>query len=172
MIFAQDTPPSGLGAFNVNWKSFVFQLITFLIVLAVFKRWVLPPLVRTLEGRRQAVEQSLLQAKKTEETLAMAESKASQIISSAREQADASLAEANAQAKDVIAAAGNAAEAQAQRIVKDAEKRLAQEHQKLHDELKGELAEMVAVTTEKILRKKLDSSQDRRLIEASLKELV
>ena len=64
---------SGIGAFNINLKSFIFQLVTFVIVLLVFKRWVLPPLIKTLEDRRQTLEKSLTQAKETEEALARAE---------------------------------------------------------------------------------------------------
>ena len=105
---------SGIGAFNINLKSFVFQLITFVIVLLVFKRWVLPPLLKTLEDRRQTLERSLTQA----------------------------------------------------------ESRRASERTKLHQELKAELADLVANATETILRQKLDEKTDRKLIEQSLREIA
>ena len=67
--FAQAS--GGIGAFNLNLKSFLFQLITFALVLLVLKRWVLPPLMKTMENRRLALEQSLADAKATEEALAL-----------------------------------------------------------------------------------------------------
>lgn len=163
---------SGIGAFNINLKSFIFQLVTFLIVLLVFKRWVLPPITKTLEARRQTVEESLTKAKETEEALAKAEQKAEDILQKARGQADQSLTEANKHAKELISKAESSADVQAQRIIKEAQERLAQERDKLHDQLKGELADLVVLTTEKVLRQKINELEDRRLIEDSLKEVV
>ncbi|MBI2009183.1 F0F1 ATP synthase subunit B [Candidatus Saccharibacteria bacterium] len=163
---------SGIGAFNINLKSFIFQLITFVIVLLVFKRWVLPPLIKTLEDRRQTLEKSLIQAKETEEALARAEAKAEEIITKARTQADNALRDAKKSAEGVIVDAETAAAQRAALIIKDAQAQLAQERAKLHEELKAELAELVANATEVVLRQKLDEKNDRKLIEQSLREIA
>lgn len=167
-----DSPQSGISAFNINLKSFIFQLITFVIVLLIIKRWVLPPLTKTLEDRRQMLEKSLVQAKETEETLAQAEEQAGQILHKSREQADTALSEAKAQAREVVAKAETDAQVQALRIIKEAEAQLAQERAKLRDELKTELAGLVTEATEKVLRSKLTASDDKRLIEEGIKELA
>ena len=83
---------NGISAFNLNLKSFLFQLTTFMIVLLVIRRWVLPKIVETLEKRRETLERSLAQARQTEEMLAIAEVKAAELIAKARAQADESLA--------------------------------------------------------------------------------
>jgi F-type H+-transporting ATPase subunit b len=163
---------SGFGAFNINVKSFIFQLITFVLVLIMFKKWVLPPLMKTIDARRQAVEESLTKAKQTEEALAKAEEKSAQIIKAAREQADRSLAEVSAQAKDIIAKAEAAAGVQAQRLVEEATEQLGHERLKLEEQLRGELADLVIMTTEKVLRQKIDKKQDVLLVENAIKELV
>lgn len=163
---------SGIGAFNINLKSFLFQLVTFVIVLLILKRWVLPPLMATMEKRRQTLEKSLEQAKATEEALARAESRAEEIIAKARTAADEALAEGRKTAEGLIANAETAAAERAALIIKDAEARLDQERQQLRTELRAELAELVADATEKILRQKLDDQADRALIEQSLKELA
>jgi F-type H+-transporting ATPase subunit b len=162
---------SGISSLGINLKGFVFQLITFVIVLLILRRWVFPKLVATLEARRKTLEESLVQARQTEETLHQAEAKAGEILQAARVQADAALAEANTRAEEIIAKGEAAASERAARIVKEAEERLAQEHQKLYSELKKELAGLVAVATEKVLRKKINEREDRALIESSLKEL-
>ncbi len=163
---------SGIGAFHINLKSFIFQLVTFLIVLMIFKRWILPPLQKTLEDRRSTLEQSLQNAKETEDKLAKAEGKVQEVLKQAREQADIALANANAQAKDVIAKAEIKAEEQAKRIVSETEGRLAQEREELHSQLKAELADLVIATSEKVLRKKIDEQEDRSLVENALKDLA
>ena len=162
----------GIGAFNINFKSFLFQLATFVIVLLVLRRWVFPKLTATIEARRQTVEESLVKAKETEEALAQAEDKAGQMIKVAREQADRALADANAQAKDIIAKAEVAANAQAKRLIDEAQDRLGQEHLKLQEQLKAELTDMVIMSTEKVLRQKINDEEDRRLVEVAVKELA
>jgi F-type H+-transporting ATPase subunit b len=139
---------SGLGAFHVNLKDFVIQLFTFVIVLLVLRKWVVPKLVATMEQRQQTLENSLKQAKQTEEALARAETKVEEILSAARQQAAAE---------------------RAALIIKDAETRLGEEREKLHQQLRGELAELVADATEKVIDEKLDAKRDMSLIERALK---
>lgn len=166
-----DTSSGGISSLGVNLKAFIFQLITFLLVLFILRRWVFPKLVATLESRRDALERSLEQAKETEATLQAAEEKAGKLLHQAREQADASLADATKKAESVIAGAESSAAERAGRIIKEAEVHLDQERQRLHQELRAELADLVVQTTEKVVRQKLDENGDRRLVESMLKEL-
>lgn len=168
---AESSGSSGISSLGVNLKSFLFQLITFLIVLLILRRWVFPKLVATLEARRQALEASLIQAKQTEEALQQAETKAGEMLHQARVQADAILAEAGAKVEDIIAKGETAASERGARIIAEAEERLGLERERLHRELRGELADLVTAATEKVLRQKVDQQQDRKLIEQSLKEL-
>lgn len=163
---------SGIGAFNINLRSFLFQLATFVIVLLVLRRWVFPKLTATIEARRRALEESLVKAKETEEALTRAEAQAGQIIKAAREQADRAMSDANNQAKDIIAKAEATADAHAKRLVEEANERLSHEHLKLQEQLKGELTDLVVMTTEKVLRQKVNQAEDRRLVERQVKELV
>lgn len=162
---------SGIGAFNVNLKAFLFQLATFVLVLLVLKRWVFPKLVATLEERRKTLEQSLVDARKTREALSQAEDQVSKLLSQAREQADQALSDAQAQGKELVKSAEAAAEQRADRLLKEAMSQIEQEKIKLREELKGELADLVVTTTEKVLRKKIDIKEDSRLIEQSIREL-
>lgn len=167
-----DSSTSGISSLGINLKGFVFQLITFLIVLAILQRWVFPKLVATLEERRKTLEESLIQAKLTEETLAKAEARADDILAKARAQADEAIAEAKTRAEEIIAASEKAADERGARIIQEAEGRLSQERERLHSELRAELAGLVVATTEKVLREKINEKEDRRLIEDSLKELA
>lgn len=162
---------SGIGAFNINLKSFIFQLVTFVIVVLVFKKWLLPPIVKTLEERRKTLEKSLTDAKATEEALARAETQADEILAKARGAADQAITEGRKSAEGIVASAEESAAKRAALIVKEAEAHLDQERRQLREELRAELAELVADATEKIIRQKLDAEADRKLIEQSLKDI-
>lgn len=172
--FAQAQEPSGSGsisAFNLNLKSFLFQLVTFLLVLLVLRRWVLPKLVSTLEQRRETLEKSLTQAKETEEALARAEARAEEILARARSQADESLRSAKKTAEGIVADAETVAAKRSQLIIEEVQAQLLQEKANLRLELRDELAELVADTAEKIIRQKLNNTSDRSLIERTLQEV-
>jgi F-type H+-transporting ATPase subunit b len=161
----------GISSLGLNVKSFIFQLITFLIVLGILWKWVFPKLIATLEERRKVLEESLEQARKTEETLHTTEANAEQILNRARAEADAALHDANNRAKEIIAEAEKSGESAGARIIKEAESHLAQERNKLRDEIKEELADLVVETTEKVIGKRLSAQEDLGLIENSIKEL-
>lgn len=162
---------SGIGAFNINLKGFLFQLLTFVLVLLVLKRWVFPKLISTLEARRQTLEQSLKDADKTREALAKAENDVSKLLAEARDQADQALADAAAQGKDVVAKAEAAAQARANRLLDEAKTQIDQERNKLRAELKNELSSLVVTATEKVLSSKINDAEDKKLIERTIKEM-
>ena len=161
----------GIGAFNLNVKSFLFQLVTFVIVLLVLRRYAFPKLIKTIEERRKVLEDSLKNAKETEKTLASAEVTAGEILQKAREDADKIISEASVKSKEIVANAEETARQQAERIINEAQERIGQEHIKLRDKLKKELADLVVLATEKVLRTKLSDQQDRQLVESAIKEL-
>ena len=164
-----ESSSSGISSLGINLKAFIFQLITFVIVLLILRRFALPKIVKTLEDRRRALEKSLTDAKQIEETLAKAEASAKDILSTARQQADAALAEARKATRDNIAAAETKAAERAALIIKDAEASLGEEREKLRQDLRQELAVLVADATENIIGEKLDPKRDMSLIERALK---
>jgi F-type H+-transporting ATPase subunit b len=153
-----ESSSSGLGAFQLNLKDFIIQLVTFVLVFLILRKWVIPKLAETVESRRQAVEQSLANAKATEEALAKA-----------RRQADDAIAEAKQAAAGAIADAEAAAAERASHIIKEAEVRLGEEREKLRQELRQELTTLVADATEKIIDEKLDAKRDMSLIERAIR---
>lgn len=167
--FADSGSSSGIAAFGISWKSLIFQLITFLLVLFVFKRWVLPPINKTLEERRKAVEKGLTDARASEEALKQAEAKAEEILAKARALADEALAEAKKAGSATVAEAEEAAAKRAGLIIKEAETHLAQERDKLRQQLREELADLVADATEKVVHEKLDAKSDMALIERAIR---
>lgn len=170
--FAAETPAGGIGALGLNVKSFIFQLITFLIVLWILRRYVFPKLVASLEQRRQVLEQSLIQAKQTEDALKAAHLSASELLKKAQHQADLTLAETEKKAQALLREAESKGAVQAERILAEAHKATELERLRLKRELKHELGDLVVAATEKILRQKLTSAHDKALIRQNLKEVT
>jgi F-type H+-transporting ATPase subunit b len=168
---AETEAAGGISALGLNLKSFLFQLITFLLVLLILRRWVFPKLVATLEERREVLEKSLEQAKETEKVLHDSEVKATEVLSAARKQADQALSDAQGRAREIITEAEKAGADSATRIVKEAEEHLSQERSKLHHDLRKELADLVVQSTEKVIKQRLDKQDDLKLVQSSIKDL-
>lgn len=161
---------SGLGALGLNVQSFLFQLITFVIVLALLRKFVYQRLVDTLEARRTSVLESLDDAKKAAEDLKDTEAKTAAMLKQARVEADGILAIAHKEATAAVEEADAKAQKRADHIIETAEARMGQDIEKARKDLRAETMQLVALATEKIVKQKVDASKDAELIASALKE--
>lgn len=161
----------GLSALGLNVQSFVFQLITFVIVLVLLRKYVYGRLVDTLEARRKAVEESLDKATEAAKELEQTEKKVATMLDEARAEAQDIVALAHKEATAMVEEAEVKAAKKAEHMITQAESRLKQDIEAARTELRHEAASLVALATEKILRTKVDSKADKDLIAAALKEV-
>lgn len=160
----------GLGALGINAKGFLFQLITFVMVMLLLKKYVFGKLVDTLEERRQAVIGSLEQAKQAAAELENAEEKIEKLLAEARQESADIVATAHKEAVALVDDAEAKATKKAEHIVHEAKGQLDQEILKARELLKKETKSLVAAATESIIRQKLTSAADEKLIEEALAE--
>lgn len=169
LILAQTSDaPSGIAALGLDVRYFLFQLLSFVIIFLVLRKWVFPPLVATLEERRKTIEQSLEQAKATEAALHKAEKQVAAILHEARSQAEDMRDAAHKEATKMVEAAEAKATQRAQHIVAEAKTQMAADLRTARESLKKETAQLVAAATEQIISEKIDPAKDAKLIERAL----
>lgn len=161
---AEGERASGLGALGINVQSFLFQLITFILVLLLLRKFVYSRLIDTLEARRTAVIDSLEQAKKIAKELEDTNHKTAQMIKEARAEADDVIATGQKEATAIIDAANHKAVAQTKHILSEAETRIQGEVRAARQAIKAETIGLVAHATEMIIKEKLDPKKDSELI--------
>ncbi|MGH7196343.1 MAG: F0F1 ATP synthase subunit B [Candidatus Saccharimonadales bacterium] len=167
--FAEAEASGGIAALGLNWQSFLFQLITFVIVLLILRQFVFKKLVTTLEDRRLTVEKSIEHAAETEAKLKQAEEKIAKMLARARDQADEVVGASHKEAAGIVEAAESKAVKRAEHIVKEAKSQMDVEITKARAALKAETAQLVMVATERIIKEKLDAKKDAALIDDALK---
>jgi F-type H+-transporting ATPase subunit b len=167
--FAAQESAGGIAALGLNWSSFLFQLISFVIVLLILRKFVFGKLVATLEARRRTVEDSLKQAAETEAKLKQAEQTIAGMLTEARKQADEVVATSHKEAGQMLQEAEGKAAKRAEHIVSEAKAQMGIELGKARDALKAETASLVALATERIIGEKLDANKDAALINAAVK---
>lgn len=158
----------GIGALGLNWQAFLFQLITFVIVLLILRKFVFGKLVATLEARQKAVEDSLQNATETETKLKDAEKTIAGMLTEARKESEALVSAGHKEAAQMVEAAESKAAKRAEHIVAEAKASMDVEVGKAREALKKETIKLVAAATEQIIGEKLDATKDAKLIDAAL----
>ena len=164
------TSASGLSALGVSLSSFVIQLITFILGYLVLRKWAFGPIIRILDERRKKIEQGVSLGDLMKKKEIELEQKISHELHQARLKADKMIQDAEQSAKDLIKKAEDDASRKADNVLKDAKEKINFEASQIKQKLESEILTLVGETSSAVLKKKLDSNEDKMLIEKTLKE--
>jgi F-type H+-transporting ATPase subunit b len=156
--------------FGADWKIFFSQVISFIIVALVLRRFAYKPILAVLEERKQRIAEGLLNAEKIKQQLAEAEQRHAEILAKANTQAQKMIDEARESAAHVAERKEQEAIAAAEQIMAKAREASAIEHEKTMADLKRELGRLVVDT--KVTGKVLTSEDQKRLQEEASRQLA
>ncbi len=162
---------SGNFLVSPNVGVMLWTLIAFGITVVLLSRLVFPRISEALAKRQKAIEDSIDSAQRTRE-------EAEQLLAEYRER----LHEARAQSDEIVQRARQTAETHereskehARELASEASARAARDIEaataRALSELRSEVANLTVLATEKVTRKVLDSSDQKRLVEEALGEL-
>ena len=172
IYFAETEGSSGLlGALGIDGRLFVTQLVAFLVLLFILKKWVFPPIIRAIDKRQESIDATVREAAEARQALEKAESKADDVLAEARKEAEAVLARTQEESQRAIADAEAKAKERAEQIVTDARTQLDADVKKARAAIKKDAVQLVAVATEQVLAEKVDDAKDKALIERSLEKV-
>jgi F-type H+-transporting ATPase subunit b len=155
-------------AFGVSWDKLITQLVIFLILYFVLKKWAFEPILKVLDERRRRIEESIAAAERTQRQLAEAEKHRDELIKQAAEQAGKIIEEARSSADTVGSKKIQEAASQAESLLKKAQEAAERDRDKMMAELKGEIGHLVVETVGKVTGKVLSDSDRQRLEKESL----
>lgn len=172
IFFAQEAAsnPGLLQALGIDGKLLIQQAVAFLILVAILRKWVYPVLIKSIDDRRNAIEEGLQEAKKSQQLLEDTEKKVAGMLKDARSDADDLLKRAQEEAAGIVTGAEGKAKTRAEQIVKDAHTQLQADIAKARQALKRDTIQLVATATERIIHEKVDSAKDTQLIDRALSE--
>lgn len=153
-----------LTSLGIDWRLFISQTIAFVILLAILTKFVYPPLIKSIDKRRETIEAGLNEAKEAQKALAEAEKRATSLLAEARQEADDIVARGHAESSAMLSEAEAKAKQRAERIVKEARDQLQADVVKARASLKKDTMQLVALATEKIISEKLDDTKDAQLV--------
>jgi F-type H+-transporting ATPase subunit b len=158
--------------FGLDGAKFAAQIITFVILYILLKKFAFTPISAMLEERSARIAESLANAEKVKAELERAEQERKAILAKANESANALIEEAKKAAADLTEKKNQEAVLQAEAIIKKAQEAMALEREKLLSEVKREVARLVVATTTKVTGKILTPEDQNRLNQEAVKELA
>jgi F-type H+-transporting ATPase subunit b len=158
--------------FGFNLWIFLSQVISFVIVALVLRRYAYKPILQVLEERRQRIAEGLLNAEKIKQQLAEAEQRHAEILAKANTVAQKMIDEAREASAHLADRKQQEAILAAEQIVAKAREASAIEHERTMTELKHELGRLVVETTAKVTGKVLTPDDQRRLQEEAARQVA
>src|SRR3954470_6283617 len=158
--------------FGFDTKIFLSQVISFIIVALVLRRFAYKPILAILEERRQRIQEGLLNSEKIKQQLAEAEQRHAEILTQANAQAQKMIDEARESASHVAERKQQEAVAAAEQIMAKAREAASLEHERTMAQLKREVGRLVVDTTAKVTGKVLTGDDQRRLQEEAARQIA
>ena len=158
--------------FGVSWELFISQLVAFILLALLLKKFAYQPVLDVLEQRKQKIAESLDNAEKIKSELAKAEESSKEILDKANAEASKMIQEARDAAAALRESESQKAVAEAKSIIDKAREANDAELARMKAELRGETVRLVAEVTAKVAGKVLTDDDQKRLAEETNSELA
>jgi len=150
---------------------FLWTILTFMVLLGLLAKFAWNPLLALLDRREETIRQSLDDAEEAKRELQRLQQESKEILSKARVEAQSILAQTRSEAEKLKGEIKQKAKAEADSILRDAEKRIQVETEKAIAVLKNEVVDLSLLVASKLIRKNLSKEDNQSLIEESLKQI-
>ncbi len=160
-----------LGKLGINPLLLIAQIVNFLILLWLLNRFLYKPILKLFKDRSSKIEDGIKTAENLKKQAAEAEERHKQYLDEARKEAHRIIEQAtklgDEEKKKIIEMANE----EARKIVDKTMQEINAEKQNIMSEIKKEVGEMVVALSSSMIKKKLDETSQRTLIEEAIKEV-
>lgn len=150
---------------------FIWTIVTFLVLLGLLAKFAWGPLLRALETRQEMIRKSLDDAQQAKQELERLQHESAQIIRQARVEAEAVVSQSRSDAARLKEEMRQKAKAEADAIVRSAERQIQLETQRALQQIRHEAVDLSVMIASKILRRNLSKEDNEKLIEEALKQV-
>jgi F-type H+-transporting ATPase subunit b len=150
---------------------FIWTILTFLVLLALLAKFAWRPLLEALESRQNDIRKSLDDAQRARQELERLNQESAQIINQARVEADQIIVNSRADAERLREDLKVKARAEADAVVKNAERQIQLETARALQQIRAEAVDLSVMIASKLIQKNLTREDNERLIEEALKQV-
>lgn len=158
--------------FGIYWPNLIAQVVLFVLVYLILRRYAFKPIVDMFEERRRRIEEGQLNAEKIKQQLALAQQRYEEILAKASAEAQRLMEEVRVSSERLADQKRQEAISEAERINQKAQESIQLERERVMAEVKHELGRLVVEATEKVTGKVLTPSDQQRLNEETARQLA
>ena len=147
------------------------QIINFLILLLLLKRFLYKPLLKVLDERKQKIAAGLKAAEENEQLLLKTETDREKQLSKASLEAKSIIEEAKNAANEIVNEAHLKAAADIEALLAKTHQQIQVERVQLQNELRSEFADIVVASLEKIAEKSLNPKDRQKITKEAITQL-
>ncbi len=160
-----------LNEFGIDWKLLVAQIVNFAILLFILKKVLYKPVLAMLEERKNKIAESMKQAESIEKRLEKIEAEREKTIQQASAEAMKMLEDATKTSSQIIEEARDIAANELAGVVTKARSQIESDRAKMHEQIKEELAGLVAAAMTAVYSKKLTKADQEEIVKSTLKSM-
>lgn len=157
-----------LAKVGFDWRMGLFNLVNFLIIFWLLKKFFFKPTLEMIETRQKHAREIDENYKQSKTELAMAEHKAQEVIDEAKVEANKVVERAADDARATAEKMKEKAKGEIELLVTQAKKNIEIDRQEMQEKLKAETVDLVVATTKVVLGDKIDSNVDEQIIKDSI----
>lgn len=168
-------PCSVAGAADLKLVSFstLFgEIVTFVILLWVVKKFVVPPIMNAIETRQKEIADGLAAAEAGKQSLVSAEVEKNTMLSEARARGGEMVADSEKRGGEIVEAARREAESERVRIVEAGRREVEAERVAMQRDLREKVGALIVAGAEQVLRREVDAKAHQDIVDAMKKEVV
>ena len=152
---------------------FFWQSVLFICLLLLLRKFAWKPILNAVNEREEGIKDALASAEAARKEMQNLNADNERILKEARVQRDSLLKEAREMKENIISEAKGEAQAQANKVVEQAQATIQAEKQAAITDLKNQVAELSVGIAEKVVRGELaDKNKQIKLVEELLKEVT
>jgi F-type H+-transporting ATPase subunit b len=157
--------------FQITWQALLLQIVGFLLLVAVLKKYLFGPVNDILTARQTEVETTIAQVRQDREAMEVSrreyEARLAEIEAEARDRIQAAMKEAQGIKEEIV----SSAHTEAERLVTRARDEIVREKQQALVELRTQVADLAVEAAGKILRRSVDERVQRELVNDFIKQV-
>jgi F-type H+-transporting ATPase subunit b len=150
---------------------FIWTIVTFLVLLTLLAKFAWGPLLAALESRQALIRKSLDDAAQAKSELERLNVEAAAIVQKARLDADGIIAQSRVDGDRLREELRQKARAEADNIVKNAERQIQLETSRALEQLRHEAVDLSVMIASKILQRNVSRADNERLIDDAIKQV-
>ena len=147
------------------------QLVAFLVVLWILKKFAFKPILGILDERRKAIADSFSDIDRKKQELENLERDYRKRLENVDQEARVKIQEAAALGLQLSRDIQEKARLESQKLVERAKSEIEQDVVQARLKIRDEIVGLSGLMTEKIIQKKLDETEHRKLVEQFIKEM-